>query len=159
MEWTAIESEQGFQAAVLQAVSHALEQRCRVVTFCAAHFGYWPLSEQELLSALSAFLRLPGRQLTLLSRDYDVVRRQHPRFVAWRQTWSHAIVARRPVDDAVNLPTALLADRVLALELTDPDNWVGVWRTSALDRQATIEEVESLMRRTEAAFAVNVLGL
>lgn len=159
MEWTAVESEQGFAAAVLQAVNQALEQRCRSITFCAAHFGYWPLSQPELLTALSAFARLPGRQLTLLSRDFDVVRRQHPRFVDWRQTWAHAIDARRPVDDGLNLPTVVLADRLLALELTDPDNWVGVWRTTALDRQATIETVESLMRRTEAAFPVNVLGL
>lgn len=159
MEWTAVDSEQQFCAAVLAATAFALEQRCRELTFCAPDFASWPLSDASLLTSLSGFLRLPGRQIVLLSQDFDVVKRVHPRFVAWRQVWSHGVVARRPVDDSTVLPWMLLADRALALELTDPEHWLGTWRRQPLERQAAIEKVEGLMRRTEAAFPVNVLGL
>lgn len=159
MSWPPIDSEEAFAAAVVTASVHALEQRCRALTFCSPDFDGWPLSDASLLSVLSAFARLPGRQLTLLASDYEPLKRRHSPFVAWRKTWGHAITALTPVDEGVRLPVALMADRTVAFELTDPEHWSGTWREAAVERQMLWEQVQGVMRRTEVAFAASVLGL
>lgn len=154
-----VDSEEAFRAAVIWAAAQAVQRRCRRLICCAPQIEPWPLSEPAFLGSLSELARLPGREVVIVAGGFGDVRRVHPRFVRWRQTWSHAFSALQPMDESVQLPVALLADRELALEITDQENWVGVWRERPVQRQALIEEVEELMRRSEPAFPLSVLGL
>lgn len=58
-----------------------------------ADFSDWPLGELAVVDALNAWAK-GGRRLHMLARDYQAVRRLHPRFVQWRITWDHLIEAR-----------------------------------------------------------------
>jgi hypothetical protein len=39
---------------------------------------------------------LPQRRLVLLAHQFGTLERLHPRFVAWRRTWAHAVDAWTP---------------------------------------------------------------
>lgn len=115
----------GFGAAVVDAAAAAVEQRCRRLLMVDPRFDDWPLEDPRLTEALTAFVRLPERRVVLLGEHFDGVARSCPRFVAWRQVWSHAVDALRPADDGVHLPTVLLADRNIAVQVHDRVRWLG----------------------------------
>ena len=75
-----------------------------------ADFAHWPLGEAEVLASLSAWVR-PHRRLTLLACGYDKLARRHPRWVAWRRLWSHAVVCRQIEAEiaAADVPTLFIA--------------------------------------------------
>ena len=153
------ESDGAFRAAVLQAWTQALEARSRVLVLCDNTFADWPLGDVAGLQTLSALVRLPGRRLVLIARNYEPLRRRFPRFVAWRTTWSHAITALEPIDDGVALPCALLADRTLALQVVSTDPWEGGWVTDRGRLQSLAEQVDAVQRRSQTAFPVQATGL
>lgn len=154
-----IESAAAFRTAVWQAVDRAVESRCRELVFCDPSFVDWPMGDAAGLQALSAFVRLPGRHLVLIARDYALMRQRFPRFVGWRVTWSHAVTAMEPADEGAEVPCALLADRVIALHIVSADPWEGGWVTDRGRVHALSERVEALKRRSQLAFPVRTTGL
>lgn len=153
------ESDVAFRGAVLQAWTQALEARSRALVLCDPSFVDWPLGDAAGLQTLSAFVRLPGRRLVLIARSYESLRRRFPRFVAWRTTWSHAITALEPVDEGVELPCALLADRALALHVVSTDPWEGGWVTDRGRLQSLAEQIDALQRRSQTSFPAQTTGL
>lgn len=122
-------------------------------------FADWPLGEAEVLDALARWLRLPGRQLTLVALDFEATARAHPRLQRWRRDWSHAITALAP-DDGV-LPAdvrGLLAGRCVLQRLDAPD-----WRlrafTDPVHSQAMHEACAAFLQRCTATWPVTTLGL
>lgn len=154
-----IDSAEGFRRAVVAAVAEAVVRRARRLVLADPDFDAWPLEEADFLAALTDFARLPGRQVLLLARRFEGVARHRPRFVRWRQTWGHAVDARRPVDEEVVVPSLLLADRALMVELLDKEHWRG--RVLQADGRVVVaaQEIDVLAQRTEPGWAGTTLGL
>lgn len=149
-----------FEPAVLWALDHALDGRARRLTWVDPDFVNWPLDQALVLERLAAWLRLPQRRLVLVARDFGQMPRRHPRFVAWRRDWSHAVEAWSPSEGVdVALPTLLFDDQRLCLQVYEPA--VGRGRIT-LDESAVRQwrdEVDALLQRCEAAFPAHHLGL
>jgi hypothetical protein len=134
-------------------------QRARRLVLADADFDEWPLEDAALLQALTEFVHLPGRQVLLLGRSFDAVARRCPRFVQWRRTWGHAVEARRPVDDDLDVPTVLLADRILAVEVLDKLHWRGRILQPGPAAMILSQEIDAFAQRTEPTFGATTLGL
>ncbi len=157
---TALRSQADFADALRWALRHSLQQRARRITWMDSDFSAWPLDDAALLQALEAWLRLPQRKLVLIAADYTAVPRQHPRFVAWRRTWAHAIEAWSPEEGVqTEWPMLMVSDGGLCLQVFDHHHWRG---RLALDMHAMHQwhnEIDALLQRCAAAFAVHQLGL
>lgn len=149
----------GFVQALHALVQGAVEQRARRLVFVDPSFEDWPLESVELLAALTAFVRLPGRQVLLFGRSFETLRRTRPRLVAWRRTWSHAVPAARPADPEVALPTLALADHALALTLREPGIWRGALRAGGPEVVRLARETDVWTQRSVPDFPVQVVGL
>lgn len=148
-----------FHAAVVDAVGYAVVQRCRRLLLVDPRFDDWPLEDARLIDALTTFVRLPERRVVLLGDRFDEVARGCPRFVAWREVWSHCVDARRPGDDAVRLPTALLADRRAAVQVLDRVHWRGRLQVDEPGVHRLGDELDAFAQRSEPTFAARTLGL
>jgi hypothetical protein len=153
-----------FQRLLVEALEWVAAQGCRELHAWDASFADWPLSNDSVLSALTAWAR-PGRQLHLLALQYDDVARRHPRFVRWRRDWAHCVTARA-VEPEVRLDTApeslLLAvgaGQALSLRLFDRHLWRGELSLDAAQRLRGLEWFDALTQRSGDAFAPTTLGL
>ena len=133
--------------------------RLREITLCDPHFAFWPLSQERVLSALTAFVKLPGRRLVLVAQGYDHLRRRHPRFLRWRAVWGHAVTPLCFQDPSAELPSVLLADRAYALRLQAPDVWSGAWVTDRQRLIALVEQVAMWRQQSHPDLPINLTGL
>lgn len=155
-----ITSRSEFVAALHWGFEQALAAQARRIVCVDADFANWPLDDTALHGVLTNFLKLPQRKLVLLATHYDAMPRLHPRFVAWRAAWSHAIDAWSPQEgEAPELPTLLLDDKALCVQLHDAVHWRGRAALDARDARLLRDEVDALLQRSEAAFPVTSLGL
>lgn len=156
----AIESRSSFAAALLWGFGTAQAQDARCIWCVDPGFADWPLDDPGLLAGLAAWLRRPQRRLVLLARDFDEVPRRFPRFDRWRASWAHAIDAWQPPEElAGNLPTVLVSDGAVCVQLVDALHWSG---SAALDTQRAHqwrEDIDVVLQRCERALAVRRLGL
>ena len=155
-----IDSRTGFHAALAWGFESAMASGARRILCCDTDFSNWAWDEVATLDLLSAWLRLPQRSLVLLARTYDSVPRCHPRFNRWRADWTHAMAAWQVADEVPpELPSVLVADRSISVQLIDPLHWRG--RASDDERVAHRwrEAVDVLLQRSEPGFAVRTLGL
>jgi hypothetical protein len=131
----------------------------RDITLVDIDFSPWPLDEPDVVTALTRWIRLPGRRLRLVGSRFDVIERDQTRFAAWRRPFGHAIECMRPTDvDPGDMPSVLLLDTG-CLELLDREHWQARWST---ERRALVlqrERLDALMQRCEAAWPVTALGL
>lgn len=156
----AITSRSEFQAALRWGFETAIATNARRLIAVDTSFNDWPLDDPALHSQLTAWLRLPQRRLLLLAARYDELPRRHPRFVAWRALWAHAIEARAPAEDeAADLPSLLVDDGTTSVHLHDPLHWRGRAAVDARSAHQWRERIDVLLQRSEAAFPVNALGL
>lgn len=149
----------GFGAAVVDTAAAAVAQRCRRLLMVDPRFDGWPLEDPRLIDALTAFVRLPERRVVLLGGHFDGVARSCPRFVAWRRVWSHAVDALRPADDGVQLPTVVLADRNIAVQVFDRVHWLGRVLVGEPGVHRLGDEIDAFAQRSEPTFGVRTLGL
>ena len=106
-----VQTRAEFVAAIHWAVRTAAERGARQMVWVDPDFADWPLNEPALHGVLTAWLATPRRRLLLLAEHYDALPRSHPRFVAWRRNWAHAIEPRiQPDDESGGLPTLLIDD-------------------------------------------------
>ena len=156
----AIQTRADFAAAIHWAVRAAAERGARQMVWVDPDFADWPLNEPALHGVLTAWLVTPRRRLLLLAEHYDALPRSHPRFVAWRRNWAHAIEPRiQPDDESGGLPTLLIDDGAVFVQLRDRVRWRG---HCALDkRQASHwrEQIDALLQRSPPGFAMSQLGL
>jgi hypothetical protein len=131
----------------------------RDLTLIDADFSPWPLNEPEVVSALTRWIRLPGRRLRLVGGRFDVVERDQSRFAMWRKPFAHAIECMTPTDlNPGDMPSLLLLDNG-CLELLDRERWQARWSTERRTLVLQRERLDALMQRCEAAWPVTVLGL
>jgi hypothetical protein len=117
------------------------------------------LADELLSKALTAWLRLPQRRLVLLAAGYDEFPRLHPRFVAWRRDWAHAVEAFAPAEPGIEVPSWLVDDGPVVLELRDAERFCGHAVCDARAARRIRDETDALLQRCEAGFAPTVLGL
>jgi hypothetical protein len=153
-----IASRADFVAAVRWGLDTAVASGARRLVAVDPDFADWPWDDAALLATLGAWLRLPQRRLVLLARSFETVPRRHPRFVAWRPAWAHAIEAWSPVDP-VTLPTWLFDDRSTCVQLLDAEHWRGRCSVDAALARLWRDETDAVLQRSEAAFPVRSLGL
>ncbi len=154
-----IDSEAAVAQAVWAGIDQARQQGLREITLCDPHFAFWPLSQERVLSALTAFVKLPGRRLVLVAQGYDHLRRRHPRFLRWRAVWGHAVTPLCFQDPSAELPSVLLADRAYALRLQAPDVWSGAWVTDRQRLIALVEQVAMWRQQSHPDLPINLTGL
>jgi hypothetical protein len=155
-----IDSQASFVAALRWGFDAAFAQPVRRIVCVDGDFAAWPLDEPVLLDALTTWLRLPQRRLVLLARSYDEVPRRSPRFTAWRRDWAHTVEAWQPPDDlAADLPTLLLADTLLSVQLLDALRWRGRTCSNAREIRPWSEQIDALLQQSSPAFSIGTLGL
>ena len=155
-----IDSRSAFTGALLWAFDTAMAQRARRIVCCDGDFALWPLDDARWLQDLTAWLRTPQRKLVLLARSYDEVPRRSPRFNAWRANWSHAIEAWvAPAELAADLPTVLVADGTVGVQLLDAVHWRGRASTEVRSVLQWTQDIDAVLQRSERGFPVNTLGL
>lgn len=156
----ALRSKDDFESAVRWGLGHALAARSRRLVWVDPDFSAWPLDDVVVLDRLAEWLRLPQRKLLLLARSFDGVARRHPRFVAWRRDWSHAIEAMAPSEGIdANLPTLCIDDDRLCLQVFDTQHWRGRLQLDDHAVRQWRDEIDALLQRCEPSFPVHTLGL
>jgi hypothetical protein len=155
-----IGSRSDFHAAVHWAVRATVAANARRMWWACADFADWPLDSAELLAQLTAWLRQPQRRLVLLADDYDAVQRSHPRFVAWRRDWVHAVEPfAPPAELAGRFPGLIVDDGSVCLHLIDAAHWRGRVGHDARAAHTWRHEIDVILQRSEASFPAHPLGL
>jgi hypothetical protein len=132
---------------------------CREAWLTGADLGDWPLGEPAVIAALAAWLKRPGRRLTLLALRFDGLARRHPRFAAWRIDHVHAIDSRSVADlDEDDMPQLLLAAPV-CIRLHDSQRWRAVITQDARSAHLAAEQIAAISQRSGPAWPVRELGL
>ncbi len=156
----ALATRADFAAAVRRVVATAATRGSRRLVFVDADLSDWPLDEPELLATLGAWLLRPGRQLVLLADDFEALPRSHPRFVAWRRDWVHAIEACTPAEPGtVTLPTLLLDEGQVCVRVIDKRQWRGAVTCDARELWQARERVDAILQRSVPAFPATTVGL
>lgn len=153
-----IDGRAEFIAAVQTALSRSAHERARELCFVDADFDAWPLDDDEVLSALTAWARLPKRKLLMIAARYDDLPRRFARFTAWRRTWAHVVESRATDVEPSQIPTLLLAG-AHSLQLADRLHWRGHWLADDAEIKSWREVVDVLTQRSEFDFPANTLGL
>lgn len=123
-----------------------------------AHFEAWPLGERAVAESLHAW-SCKGRKLVVLAKNYDYVRRQHARFVAWRSTWDHLLECRTcPAEDEEGFVSALWSP-LWAMRRLDLVRCTGYAGYEAQRRVALKEILDEYKRQSSPGFAATTLGL
>jgi hypothetical protein len=156
----AFEGAPEFARSLRDAMVNASEQGTRRVCWCDEDFASWPLGDAEWVDMLTHWVRKPGRELVMIARDWAVVERRHPRFVAWRRDWAHAVQCLVP-DEAhtAALPTIWIDSDDQALRVFDAEHLRGRLGFDRVDRQRAREDFDAISQRASPGFAAVTLGL
>ena len=147
-----------FGDLIRRAFQAAENQGWREIIICDGNFEDWPLGERAVTSALAAWSRT-GRKLTMIARNYDSVTRRHPRFVTWRQTWSHIVECRGSASGpSETLPSAMWTPGWV-FERLDLERSAGYCGYEAARRVALKEGLNERLLKSVPAFPATTLGL
>ncbi len=148
-----------FHDAVRGAFAEAAATACREIFLCNDDFADWPLNEPQLVENLAKWAS-PHRKFVILARGFDEIARLHPRWVAWRRTWSHVIECRANNElEAGQMPTLLLMPGLLTLRLVDAVHYRGSVSRHVGDAVRARELFDGICQRSEEAFPATNLGL
>lgn len=147
-----------FEALVRQGFACAAAQGWRELVVCDPNFVDWPLGERALVQSLHDWSK-SGRKFTMLASSYDEIVRQHPRFVVWRQTWSHIVECRRSAGVAGDSLTSAFLSPAWAFERIDIARCNGVASNDAVARVALQERLKERLLNSSSSFPATTLGL
>lgn len=154
-----IDSRKQFQAAVRAAIERAEATGAGEMIFADADFDDWPIDERAVVETLARWSSA-SRKLTLIAGSFDALARRAPRFVAWRQQWSHIVSCRIQDEiDAEQVPTLLWVAGQVTVRLDDRLRRRGIVSTQAVDQVAAREAIDALLQRSIEAFPATTLGL
>ena len=147
-----------FQQALREAFAHAAAAGARELWCCDVDYAQWPLGERSVVDALQAWA-YGHRRLVMLASRFDEVPQHHPRWVAWRRTWSHAVVCRAlPELKSDDIPCLWWGGDV-QLRLFDTQRYRGAVETQASELLRSREMLDELWLRSIDAFPATTLGL
>ena len=148
-----------FRDAVRRAFAEAASAGWRELWCCDETFADWPLNDATVIASLVRWAR-PQRRLTLIARHFDDLAVRHPRWVAWRRTWSHVVVCRAVEPEMrLDVPTLLCAPPSCTLRLADRVRHLGTLTTDAHDAVAAREQIDAISQRSSETFGATTLGL
>lgn len=152
------EGRNAFRQLVRDALATAAREGWREIVLSDASFEDWPLGERAVAGSLQAW-SASGRSIVLLARRYDLVLREHARFVQWRTQWSHIVSAHGcPSADALELPSAIWSPRWV-MERRDIEHCVG-WCGNEPERRVAVRELlDEWLQKSTPAFPATTLGL
>lgn len=148
-----------YRQALRDAFTMLAAGSCREVWCCDADYAEWPLSDVDVLAALSKWA-LPHRRIVFLARSFDEVPRQHARFVQWRRAWSHVVDCRQLDEaDAGDAPSLFHAPGIVSLQRFGIEQYRGSFSEAAADGLRCRDRVDALLQRSVASFPATTLGL
>lgn len=154
-----ITTQREFRDAIALAVADAAAARCRELWWCDPDFTAWPLGEPAVVDSLTRWCG-PQRRLTLLAADFTELARRHPRWVAWRRSWSHLVDCRTNVElEGGRWPTLLWAPGLLSVQIVDRERCRGSLSRTPADAVRCREKVDAVLQRSEVAWPVTTLGI
>lgn len=157
----AVDGRRDFEAALKEALGRiASAPRAREVFLCDADYADWPLGERAVVDLFEAWA-MSHRRLVMIACSFDDLARRHPRWVSWRQRWSHVVDCRLLTDiEAPACPSLLHAPEVCTLRLFDVQRHRGAYSEGddEVDR-AVRADFDVLSQRSEPGFPVTTLGL
>jgi hypothetical protein len=153
-----LEGRSAFVQAVRDALQIAAQEGWNELILCDANFADWPLGERVVAEALQDWSRT-GRRFVLLAMDYSGMRRLHPRFVKWRQTWDHIIECRScRATDALAFPSVFWSP-AWVMQRIDVERDVLVCDNAASRRVTLRQLLDECRRDSTPGFPASVLGL
>lgn len=154
-----IDGRSAFHQAVRDALASAADAGSAEIVLVDADFADWPLGERAVLESLGRWAAT-RRRMTLLGGSFDALPRQAPRFLAWRQAWSHIVDFRTPEDlDPRQLPTWLHVPGLVVLRLDDPVHHRGIVSWRPVEQVEAREAIDALSQRSIETFPATTLGL
>ena len=155
-----LEFQERFRASL--ALVSASPGECRWVD---ADFARWPLGERAVTDVLQEWmLRHSGASVTLLAGHFDVLPRTHPRWLNWRQTWSHRVRCWQASDEiTADLRPMFIwrdpsGDR-LGIRMLDSVTAVGQWTTDASVLSLWQADFDAYLQRSSEGMPCTTLGL
>ena len=149
-----------FAQALKDAMAHASERATRRLCWCDEDFAHWPIGDADWVSQLTRWAKVSGRELVMISRDWTVIERRHPRFAVWRRDWSHVVQCMEPDETRVEpLPTLWIDSDDQALRVFDRDHLRGRIGFDRVDRQRAREDFDAVLQRAGPGFSAVTLGL
>lgn len=148
------------QRALRDALELAAGAGCKEMVWCDPDYSDWPIGERQTIESLSRWA-MSHRKLTILAAHFDSIERLHPRFIAWRRSWSHVVHCRQAAEaDAAALPRLLLAPGLFALRMVGsaPHCRGRIARLRSEEVQDA-EELDAFLQRSNPSFPVTRLGL
>ncbi len=154
-----VEGRRDCQDAIRSALAQAAAQGCREMWFCDVDYAWWPLNERAVIEALTAWA-YSHRKLTVLAQTFDLVPRQHPRWVDWRRQWSHIVECRALEEiEPGQVPCLVLAPGVVMVRIHDTIHHRGRVSHAADDAIRCREIVDAVLQRSVESFPATTLGL
>lgn len=149
---------EAFAQCVRDALVVAGQRGWREIVVCDATFEDWPLHERAVNEALGAWAKT-GRRFVMVASRYDMVLRQHARFVQWRKTWDHIIECRaNRHTDPSDFPSAMVAPE-WAMQRLDLVRSTGVCSDAPAYRMRVRETLDELLSVSGPGFPATTLGL
>ena len=154
-----IDSRSGFHQALRAAFADLAARPCLQVWLCDIDFADWPLNEPAVIDDLVRWAQ-PHRKMVVLAQSFDDLVRRHPRWVAWRRQWAHAVECRlvEPVEQG-RMPLLLTAQGGLTVKLVDAQRYRGSWSREPADGRLALEMIDAISQRSQDAFPATTLGL
>ncbi len=133
--------------------------------FVDTDFAHWPLGERAVVDLLQQWmLRHSGARLTLLAGGFDVIQRAHPRWVSWRQTWSHRVSCWMASDEILSDLRSMFiwrdpSGRWTGMRMLDPVTAVGQWSTDPAVLTLWQADFDAYLQRSSEGMPCTTLGL
>ena len=130
-----------------------------------ADFGHWPIGERANVELLQQWmLSHDDARLTLVAGQFEVMQRAHPRWLTWRQTWSHRVQCWQASDEIVPDLRAMFiwrdrsGDRA-GLRMLDAVTAVGQWTTDPATLSLWQADFDAYLQRSSEGMPCTTLGL
>jgi hypothetical protein len=149
---------EAFEQSVRDALACAARDGWKEIVVSDASFSDWPLRERAVEESLHTWAR-QGRRFVMLATRFDELQRYQPRFVAWRQTWSHLVDCRLcRHTDPLDFPSAIWSP-TWVMQRHDLERSVFVCDDQAVRRVSLRQVLDEFLRQSSPGFPASTLGL
>lgn len=155
------EGRPAFQQTVRDGLAALARGEHRDVWLSDQDFAHWPLGERAVVDSFNQWaLGSHHGRCVLLAAHFEAFARVHPRWVEWRQLWSHRVLCLQAPDEfAADIPCALLVPGLVAVELFDRDHYRGLVSRDAMRWSELKERIDAISQRSAETFPPTTLGL
>jgi hypothetical protein len=154
-----IETKSSFRAGVLWGLEQAVKNRAFEIWAMDPDFADWPLEQDETLSLLTAFVKMPTRRITFVCETDRAMLLGMPKFVAWRRTWSHTCRMMAPGGAKEAVPTVFLVDAAWGIQGVSDEPFKAIVRSRPTELSIFRDAVASHLKGCHEAFSQAILGV